>query len=102
MTHAIKCRPLLLFVGFVLVFPSLSYSQPKCQVESGRVNGIRLGDSVETVFGPLQKEFVVSEIKPERPLDPLAYELADRSSQKTWFILTVDHHKRIVFVDVVG
>jgi hypothetical protein len=102
MNDAIILGRILLFVGFVLVIPSLSYSQPKCQVESGQVNAIRLGDSIETVIASLQKEFVVSEIKPERPLDPLAYEIAERSSQQTWFILTVDHHKKIVFVSIIG
>ncbi len=86
----------------VLASPA-SYSQPPvCEVQSGRVSSIRLGESIDQVFRAYQNDFEIVEVKPRTSTDPLIpqgphlFNVVEKSSKRKWIGFWVDEEKKIL------
>jgi len=92
-------------LGVVVLLTAFSvvptYAEPSCVVRDDGVNGIALGQEIDSALAALKKDFVVVERLRKDSLDPIAFLVKERSSGKTWFVLTVDRSK-IVFLDIQG
>jgi hypothetical protein len=109
MRYSIRSVRFLYIVAYAcLVASQASYSQPMCLVHSGRVNNIRLGDSIETALHAFQGDFDIVETKPERPSDPMIpqgphlFTLVGKSNHQKWITFAIEDNRTIIEVDIRG
>src|SRR5258707_543423 len=101
LNYSMEPRRLIYLAGFCLLLISrVCHSELACQVQSGRINDIRIGDPIDKVYTAFEKDFVISEFKPPRTVR--YFTVSEKSTQKKWFDFTVDKNYKIIIVDIQG
>jgi len=83
-------------------------SKPACDVQPGRINNIRLGGSIDQVFGAFGDKFEVSEAKPRQPADPYVprgphtFDVTEKSTKEKWITFQVNNNNKIILAYVTG
>jgi hypothetical protein len=91
-----------LLAGVVFVLSCPIHAEQECVVETGRVNGVRIGEPIDQVMSTFQKDFEVSEEKPKQSLDPHVFRVSKKSNQKRWITFAVNRNKKITMAYVEG
>jgi hypothetical protein len=88
--------------GFVLLLSCSIHAEPECVVETGRVNGVRIGGPIDQALIAFQKGFEVLEEKPKQSLDPHVFRVREKSTQKVWITFAVNRKSKITMAYVEG